>query len=302
MAKHLLWVDDEAELLEPHRIFLRERGYDVELVANADDALDLVRSQPFDLVLLDEQMPGKRGLEVYRELRELAPNLPVVMVTKSEEDATFREAIGANVRDYLVKPVNPRQVLAAVARLLEGATIRSQAVARAIRRAVPRPRAGARHEPRLARLDRPVRRADAVGRRSRGCRRDGAATTRSARSIPTCTASSRRSCGRVSGVACRARGRPAAALRRRRRRSSCCRSSARGKPAVFIVVDCLRLDQWRVLEPLLGAVLRRRDDALLRGAADGDALLAQRAVQRASSRASSPRASRTGGASATTRR
>ena len=129
--KSVLWVDDEADLLEPHRIFLRERGYDVELASNADDALDLVRSQPFDLVLLDEQMPGKRGLEVYRELRELAPNLPVVMVTKSEEDATFREAIGANVRDYLVKPVNPRQVLTAVARLLEGPTIRQQAVARA---------------------------------------------------------------------------------------------------------------------------------------------------------------------------
>ena len=125
--KHLLWVDDEAELLEPHRIFLTDRGYDVELVTNADDALDLVRSRTFDLALLDEQMPGKRGMEVFRELRELAPNLPVVMVTKSEEDATFREAIGANVRDYLVKPVNPRQVLAAVARLLEGPTIRHRA-------------------------------------------------------------------------------------------------------------------------------------------------------------------------------
>jgi DNA-binding response OmpR family regulator len=128
--KSVLWVDDEADLLEPHRIFLEEKGYGVELASNADDALDLVQSRTFDLVLLDEQMPGKRGLEVYRELRELAPNLPVVMVTKSEEDATFREAIGANVRDYLVKPVNPRQVLAAVARILEGAQIRQQAIAR----------------------------------------------------------------------------------------------------------------------------------------------------------------------------
>lgn len=128
--KSVLWVDDEAELLEPHRIFLEEKGYAVELASNADDALDLVQSRAFDLVLLDEQMPGKRGLEVYRDLRDLAPNLPVVMVTKSEEDATFREAIGANVRDYLVKPVNPRQVLTAVARILEGPQIRQQAIAR----------------------------------------------------------------------------------------------------------------------------------------------------------------------------
>src|SRR5687768_10026513 len=128
--KAILWVDDEGELLEPHRIFLRSKGYTVEWASNADDAVELLRRRPFDILLLDEQMPGKRGLEVYRELRELAPNLPVVMVTKSEEDATFREAIGANVRDYLVKPVNPRQVLAAVARILEGPQIRQQAIAR----------------------------------------------------------------------------------------------------------------------------------------------------------------------------
>ena len=75
-------------------------------------------------------MPGKRGLEAYREVREIAPNLPVVMVTKSEEDATLREALGANIRDYLVKPINPRQVLRVITRILEGPRIRQQAVAR----------------------------------------------------------------------------------------------------------------------------------------------------------------------------
>ncbi|MCR4339911.1 MAG: response regulator, partial [Gemmatimonadaceae bacterium] len=95
-AKSVLWVDDESELLESHRIFLRSKGYDVEWASNADDAVELLRRRPFDILLLDEQMPGKRGLEVYREVRELAPNLPVVMVTKSEEDSTLREAIGVN--------------------------------------------------------------------------------------------------------------------------------------------------------------------------------------------------------------
>ena len=130
-AKSILWVDDESDLLESHRIFLRSKGYDVESATNADDAVELLRRRSFDLLLLDEQMPGTRGLVAYREVRELAPNLPVVMVTKSEEDSTLREAIGANIRDYLVKPVNPRQVLSVITRILDGPRLRSQAISRA---------------------------------------------------------------------------------------------------------------------------------------------------------------------------
>src|SRR6478672_11133405 len=130
-AKAILWVDDEAELLEPHRIFLRDKGFEVETATNADDALELVRRRPFDLVLLDEQMPGTRGLEAVKEIREIQPSLQIVMVTKSEEDGTLTEALGKNTAGYLVKPVTPRQVYAIVARLLEGPRIRQQAVARA---------------------------------------------------------------------------------------------------------------------------------------------------------------------------
>src|SRR4051794_34850747 len=101
----LLWVDDEAQLLESHRLFPKEKGYDVEYATNASDAVEMLRRRTFDLVLLDEQMPGTRGLQALGEMRELAPTLPVVMVTKSEEDQTMREALGANVRDYLVKPI-----------------------------------------------------------------------------------------------------------------------------------------------------------------------------------------------------
>jgi DNA-binding response OmpR family regulator len=129
-AKSVLWVDDEAELLEPHRILLRDKGFDVETVTNADDAVEVARRRAFDLVLLDEQMPGRRGLDTYYELRGVAPNTPVVMVTKSEEDETLTEALGAGLGGYLVKPVSPRQVYALVARLLEGPRIRSQAIAR----------------------------------------------------------------------------------------------------------------------------------------------------------------------------
>src|SRR5712692_6353957 len=104
-AKSVLWVDDEAELLEPHRMFLRDKGFDVETVTNADDAVEMVRRRQFNLVLLDEQMPGKHGLEALRAIREADPHLAIVMVTKSEEDSTMTEAIGAAVEGYLVKPV-----------------------------------------------------------------------------------------------------------------------------------------------------------------------------------------------------
>jgi CheY-like chemotaxis protein len=124
-------VDDEAELLESHRLFLTEKGFEVEMAHNAADALELLRRRAFDLLLLDEQMPGMRGVALVREARELVPSLPVVMVTKSEEDQTLRDALGADVTEYLVKPVNPRQVLSVVTRILEGPRIRQQAIARA---------------------------------------------------------------------------------------------------------------------------------------------------------------------------
>src|SRR5260221_4034858 len=130
-GRSVLWVDDEAELLEPHRIFLRDKGFDVESATNADDAAELARRRPFDLILLDEQMPGTRGLDALKELRESSPNLQVVMVTKSEEDTTLDEALGQNIGGYLVKAGTPRQVYAMVARVLAGARVDQQALAAA---------------------------------------------------------------------------------------------------------------------------------------------------------------------------
>ena len=127
----LLWVDDEIDLLRPHLLFVQGRGYHVDAVANGDDALELIRLYPYDLVLLDEQMPGRSGMEVFDALRRVDPLVPVVMVTKSEEDHTMTEAIGRRVADYLVKPTSPRQVLSVVTRLLEGSSIQQQHVTRA---------------------------------------------------------------------------------------------------------------------------------------------------------------------------
>ncbi|HSM60943.1 MAG TPA: response regulator [Longimicrobiales bacterium] len=128
-SKRILWVDDEIDLLRPHLLFLQARGYHVDAISNGDDALALLRANAYDLVLLDEQMPGRRGLEVLEILRRQDPHARVVMVTKSEEDHTMTEAIGRRVDDYLVKPTSPRQVLSVVTRILEGSTIRQQQVA-----------------------------------------------------------------------------------------------------------------------------------------------------------------------------
>ena len=129
-ARSILWVDDEVELLEPHRRFLADKGFEVSSASNADDAAELLRRHAYDLVLLDEQMPGRRGLEAFRELIEIAPSTPVVMVTKSEEDGTLTEALGVNVSEYMVKPVSPRQLLTVVTKVLDGPRIKQQALAR----------------------------------------------------------------------------------------------------------------------------------------------------------------------------
>src|SRR5881396_3676422 len=128
--KTILWVDDEVEGLSAHRRFLEDQGFTVAAAAHGDDALALLRRQPYSIVLLDEQMPGRRGLELIGEIRALDPAMPVVMVTQSEDEGTLREAIGIEVDDYLVKPVQPRQILSVITRLLEGDRIRQQRLAR----------------------------------------------------------------------------------------------------------------------------------------------------------------------------
>src|SRR3989338_6327150 len=128
--KSVLWVDDEIESLESHRRFLTDHGYEVEAASHGDDALEMLRRRPYGVVLVDEQMPGRRGLELFAAIRQLDPAVPVVMVTKSEDPGTMREAIGLAVDDYLVKPLQPRQILSVVTRLIEGDRIRQQHLAR----------------------------------------------------------------------------------------------------------------------------------------------------------------------------
>ncbi len=110
----ILWVDDEIELLKPHILFLKSKNYLVETVNNGNDAIESVKKQNFDIILLDENMPGLSGLETLNEIKNLNPALPVVMITKNEEEYIMDEAIGAKISDYLIKPVNPKQILLSI--------------------------------------------------------------------------------------------------------------------------------------------------------------------------------------------
>nr|MBN2277544.1 response regulator [candidate division Zixibacteria bacterium] len=125
-TKNILWVDDEIDSLKPHILFLQQKGFRVDTALSGDDALIKVREEHFDLVLLDEMMPGKDGLTTLEEIKDIRPHLPVVMVTKSEEESLMEDAVGQKIDDYLTKPVNPSQVLMVAKRILDTKKIISE--------------------------------------------------------------------------------------------------------------------------------------------------------------------------------
>ncbi|MBD5218254.1 MAG: bifunctional response regulator/alkaline phosphatase family protein [Bacteroidales bacterium] len=125
MAK-ILWADDEIDLLKPHILLLRKKGYDVTTVASGPDALDALDAEDFDIVFLDEMMPGLSGLETLNRINLSHPDVPVVMITKSEEEDIMNQAIGNKIADYLIKPVNPAQILLSLKKNLQSARLVSE--------------------------------------------------------------------------------------------------------------------------------------------------------------------------------
>lgn len=115
----ILWADDEIDLLKPHILFLEEKGYRVLSTQSGDEALDVLEEERVDIVFLDENMPGLSGLETLEIMKEKFPSLPVIMITKSEEEYIMEEAIGAKISDYLIKPVNPKQILLSLKKNLD---------------------------------------------------------------------------------------------------------------------------------------------------------------------------------------
>lgn len=122
----ILWADDEIDLLKPHIMFLKQKGYDVVTVSNGRDALDCAEKRNFDLIILDENMPGISGLETLAQIKQTQPDVPVIMITKSEEENIMNQAIGNKIADYLIKPVNPNQILLSIKKNLHSNTLVSQ--------------------------------------------------------------------------------------------------------------------------------------------------------------------------------
>ena len=246
--RRILWIDDEVEAFEPHLLFLRQRGYEVDTTTNGDDGLALARDRSYDLVLLDEQMPGRRGLDVLAELRRAEPRARVVMVTKSEEDRTLVEAIGRRVDEYLVKPASPRQVLSVVTRLLEGAQLQQQQVAQEFAQRFPqlsRQRDDARDWHDYSHLY-----SDLVDWE---LRLHAAGETGLLDSLTSLQADVRREFGQwvVREYANWTSGSGARPPLSTDLVSRFVAPRAQPGPLLFVIIDCLRLDQWRVLRPLL---------------------------------------------------
>ena len=126
MSHKILWADDEIDLLKPHILFLKGKGYDVTTVSNGVDALEALDREAFSLVLLDENMPGLSGLETLARINRSHPDVPVIMITKSEEENIMNQAIGNSIADYLIKPVNPNQILLALKKNLAGRELKTQ--------------------------------------------------------------------------------------------------------------------------------------------------------------------------------
>ena len=125
MAK-ILWADDEIDLLKPHVMFLEGKGHEVKTANSGNEAIDEITASNFDIVFLDENMPGLTGLETLENIKKDHPNLPIVMITKSEEESIMDEAIGGRIADYLIKPVNPNQILLSLKKNLEGKRLVSE--------------------------------------------------------------------------------------------------------------------------------------------------------------------------------
>ena len=133
MTPRILWADDEIDLLKPYIIYLQQKGYQVLTANNGQDAIEICRQQPVDIVFLDENMPGLSGLETLQDIKHIRPSLPIVMITKSEEENIMEEAIGEQIADYLIKPVNPSQILLCLKKHIHEKSIREEHASAAYR-------------------------------------------------------------------------------------------------------------------------------------------------------------------------
>lgn len=246
----ILWADDEIDMLKPHILFLEERGYDVTPVSNAEDALSLTTRERFDIVLLDEMMPGMDGLQALRLLKENAPSIPVVMITKSEEENLMNEAIGGQIEEYLTKPVNPSQVYSSCKRILEKRKLSGEKLTREYT---------AEFSEIASLMDGPIPAEGWMNIHLKLCERELDLDGHPDLGLRQTLQDQRRECNSAFSrfveahyadwVRSKPESRPV--LSPDVIRKSVLPLLSGDRPVLFIVVDNLRLDQWLAIEPLL---------------------------------------------------
>jgi len=124
----ILWVDDEIDLLKPFIMFLEERNYLVETCNNGSDAVEQTLDEKYDLIIMDEMMPGMDGLTTLQEIKRTSPALPIIMLTKSEEEGLMNKAIASQISDYLIKPINPSQIIMAIKKIFQADEIKANQI------------------------------------------------------------------------------------------------------------------------------------------------------------------------------
>ena len=242
----ILWVDDEIDHLKSHILFLEEKGYFIQPVSNAKDALSILQDEKFDLVLLDEMMPGMDGLQALAAMKDLDPSLPVVMITKSEEENLMEEAIGGKIEDYLTKPVNPSQILSSCKRILEKQKIAQEKITRDYT---------AEFGEIAAALDSAMTEADWINIHIKLSERDLDLDAHPDLGLRQTLEDQRKECNQAFGRFVDANyvqgteQRPV--LSTDVLKTYVAPQLQAGKQILFIVIDNLRLDQWMTIEPLV---------------------------------------------------
>lgn len=246
--KDILWVDDEIDQLKSHIIFLEKKGYKVTGASNGADAINLVSEKGFDLVLLDEMMPGQDGLTTLEEIKRINPHLPIIMVTKSEEENLMNQAIGKKIDDYLTKPVNPSQVLSAAKKILETRKIRKEQLTKDYVESFNKIR---------NLLNNSLSWQDWIRIHNQLCAWDLDISSFDDQAMKSSHLGQKRECNLIFGKFVEknyplwVKGYNAPPLSIGVVKKYLLPLLAQGKPSYFVVIDCMRLDQWLAIEPIL---------------------------------------------------
>jgi DNA-binding response OmpR family regulator len=245
--KQLLWADDEIELLQPHILFLESKGYEVDTVTNGDDAISRVAEKSYDIILLDEMMTGMDGLATLQRIKASNPQTPVIMITKSEEESLMEDAIGQKIDDYLTKPVNPSQILMACKKILDSREIasekRSQQYAQELQKI-------------SSLLHNPLSEKEWIDLNIKLCNLDVELDTLTEPEFREILYDQRRECNVEFGKYIEKCYKEWVSERQKSPvlsvdlvKNYIIPELKTGTKVVFLVIDCMRLDQWQTLEP-----------------------------------------------------